>query len=325
MIELQLSTEVLGRTTFGLSPLSETAASIRALTIGPKAAIHRPWIADARPRLADLPIATLVAVAGHLNTLPDFLYPTITRHSADIEEQLEVVSRLGADDIAAGLSHATPNRHLCALLSHGSDAGKVLATDLGIYWRAAIAPYWTRITNTLEEDIGYRASQSFSIGLIRLLGDLHPLISVDQEKLRLDLPAHPDAHYPNAALTLVPCVFISPGLVLTHEIPGRFQILYAARGAARVWENLSEAKRDHRPLADLLGRTRSSVLIALSNPSSTTDLARELGQSPATVSQHLRVLRESGLATSWRVGRVVLYRQTPLAESLIELNHLTFD
>lgn len=53
---------------------------------------------------------------------------------------------------------------------------------------------------------------------------------------------------------------------------------------------------------------------------STTELVRDLRQSSATVSRHLTVLRDSGLASSWRTGRVVLYQQTPLAASLIELN-----
>ena len=50
---------------------------------------------------------------------------------------------------------------------------------------------------------------------------------------------------------------------------------------------------------------------------STTSLSRELGQSPATISQHLAVLRECGMVRSWRSGRSVLYQQTALAASLV--------
>ncbi len=52
-------------------------------------------------------------------------------------------------------------------------------------------------------------------------------------------------------------------------------------------------------------------------PLSTTQFARELGQSPASVNEHLSVLRDSGLVTSRRSGRSVLYRQTPLAEYVV--------
>jgi DNA-binding transcriptional ArsR family regulator len=50
---------------------------------------------------------------------------------------------------------------------------------------------------------------------------------------------------------------------------------------------------------------------------STTQLARELRQSPASVNEHLAVLRNAGLLTSRRSGRNVLYRQTPLAEYIV--------
>lgn len=49
----------------------------------------------------------------------------------------------------------------------------------------------------------------------------------------------------------------------------------------------------------------------------TTQLARELGQSPGTISQHLSVLRRNGLLDSWRSGRSVLYRRTAIASSVI--------
>lgn len=50
---------------------------------------------------------------------------------------------------------------------------------------------------------------------------------------------------------------------------------------------------------------------------STTQLARELRQSRASVNEHLAVLRNAGLLTSRRSGRSVLYRQTPMAEYVI--------
>jgi DNA-binding transcriptional ArsR family regulator len=43
-----------------------------------------------------------------------------------------------------------------------------------------------------------------------------------------------------------------------------------------------------------------------------------IGQSPPSISQHLSVLRRSGLVTSWRSGRSVLYRRTTLASSIVE-------
>jgi len=70
-------------------------------------------------------------------------------------------------------------------------------------------------------------------------------------------------------------------------------------------------------LDSLIGRTRAAILRRLDVPMTTTQVARDLQQSPSTVSEHLTVLRGNGLLISWRAGRGVLYRRTPLASSLM--------
>jgi len=96
-------------------------------------------------------------------------------------------------------------------------------------------------------------------------------------------------------------------------------VIYAARGAGRVWECGPDAETADA-LGALLGRTRATILTRLAIPLSTTQLARELEQSPATISQHLSILRRNGLLTSWRSGRSVLYRRTPLASSFVAMS-----
>ncbi|MET9270169.1 helix-turn-helix domain-containing protein [Kribbella sp. NPDC003557] len=53
-------------------------------------------------------------------------------------------------------------------------------------------------------------------------------------------------------------------------------------------------------------------------PRTTTWLARRIGVSPGTVSDHLSVLAASGIVTSHREGRRVLYTRTPLGADLAE-------
>jgi DNA-binding transcriptional ArsR family regulator len=66
----------------------------------------------------------------------------------------------------------------------------------------------------------------------------------------------------------------------------------------------------------LLGRPRAELLEALRSPATPTDLARVLGVTPSAVSQHLRVLRGSGLVARERIGGSVLYMTTPLGMAL---------
>jgi DNA-binding transcriptional ArsR family regulator len=50
---------------------------------------------------------------------------------------------------------------------------------------------------------------------------------------------------------------------------------------------------------------------------STTQVARELGLSAASVSEHLSVLRRAGLVTARRSGRSVLYQRTVFGTELL--------
>ncbi|MEU2981660.1 helix-turn-helix domain-containing protein [Streptomyces hirsutus] len=64
-------------------------------------------------------------------------------------------------------------------------------------------------------------------------------------------------------------------------------------------------------MAQLLGPTRAGLLAALTQPTSTAQLAARHFLSPATVSYHLGVLHRAGLVARARSGRSVLYRRTP--------------
>jgi DNA-binding transcriptional ArsR family regulator len=53
----------------------------------------------------------------------------------------------------------------------------------------------------------------------------------------------------------------------------------------------------------------------------TTELARELGVSPAAVSGHTKALRAAGLIVSVRAGKSVLHSATPLGSRLLDGSH----
>jgi DNA-binding transcriptional ArsR family regulator len=83
---------------------------------------------------------------------------------------------------------------------------------------------------------------------------------------------------------------------------------------AALWETPATATRS--ALADLVGRTRASLLTALDQPASTTHLAHSLGLATGAVGDHLAILHNAGLLTKARSGRSVLYRRTPLGDAL---------
>jgi DNA-binding transcriptional ArsR family regulator len=85
---------------------------------------------------------------------------------------------------------------------------------------------------------------------------------------------------------------------------------------AELWEEPSAEHTD--PLMALVGRTRAVLLATLDLPRTTTQLAGQLGLSPPAVSQHLKILRDTGLVGARRRGRMVLYQRTAAATALLE-------
>ncbi|MFF9218920.1 ArsR/SmtB family transcription factor [Streptomyces viridosporus] len=64
-------------------------------------------------------------------------------------------------------------------------------------------------------------------------------------------------------------------------------------------------------MARLFGPTRAGLLAALTQPTSTTQLAARHFLGSTTVSYHLGALHRAGLVIRARSGRPVLYRRTP--------------
>ncbi len=323
MITYVLSTDVLGSTRFTFSPLAEVTLSLRLLSSPHPTHIHGPWLREARGRLEGVDLPLLLAVAPPGKWVVSCLVPPSPGPQVTIEEQLRELTQVSPDVLKKDLDEIwqeepSQPRRVQELIAAGARGPGLLAEAMWDYWDAVIDPFWTRMCAVLEDDVSYRVAAQMNGGLYALLEDLHPEVSLEGNLLRVDKPQHTSATYEAHAMTLTPSVFAWPGLILDDGQGDRFGLTYAARGVARVWEGLTAMDRiDDEPLAALLGRTRAAILEMTAVPLSTTQIAHELGQSPGSVNQHLSGLRGSGLVVSRRSGRSVLYRQTPLAQSMI--------
>ena len=92
-------------------------------------------------------------------------------------------------------------------------------------------------------------------------------------------------------------------------------LIYPARGIASLWQPVTGDA--DAALARLLGRTRALLLASLREPATTTTLAGRHDLAPATVSEHLAVLRGAGLITARRDRGQVFYATTGLGDSLL--------
>jgi DNA-binding transcriptional ArsR family regulator len=322
MIEVKLTVDTLGQTRFGYSPLAEVACSIRALGMTQVDHLLQPWLHDVRNRLKSVDLELLLAVQPAGFVTPDFLYPWSPDPKVTIEQQLAVLAELPIERLRDDLELVWAGNRMPTSLTQLRDAGasRYLAEVIWRYWTIAVEPYWPRIRSVIDDDVSYRAGRVLTGGLYDLLSNLHPEVTLGEHALLINKPHHANATYTRPELTLVPSVFVWPNLRFGEDSAGKFDIMFPARGVGRVWEGMSDQQSTGSAddaLRALLGRTRATILARLVLPMTTTQLASDLHQSPGTISAHLSVLRESGLLTSWRSGRKVLYRQTPLATSII--------
>lgn len=312
----------VARIRFGYSPLAEVVQSLYQLSSPGVPALHRPWWEATRVGLRGVDMALLRAVLPATPLVADFLFSSAS-HPGGIDEQLRLVAETDAAEIRADLAAVwgrdtmpAPAQHLVA---EGAAGARRLADTLWRYWSAAIAPHWQQLHAVLEDDVAYRAAQLTAGGVDALLSGLHPEVSVRGEVLRIDKPRHSVEHdLAGDGLTLFPSVFAWPRLMVDKAAGRPATLVYACRGVGRLWGRGSgHPGRDGDALGALLGQSRAAILDRLALPKSTTDLAGELGQSPPSVSFHLSVLRRSGLVTSWRAGRRVMYQRTQLADGLV--------
>lgn len=333
MIDFVLDHEVLGRTYFTVSPIADLVLSLHQLG-RPRHPVHARWQARVRNKVADLDLPLLFAVAPPRRRMADFLLLPSATSRTRIEDQLQELVRIDADDFAAQLGYVWGSempRRVRQLVDAGSDGIAELAEQLAGYWDRALRDVWPRMLGVLEADIGQRSVQLTAEGLYRTLTDLHPEVSAGDGVMQVHKPHLPPEVLRAAGMTLTPSIFVWPQLIIQDGEHGRFGLIYSPRGVATTWEGLPGPDTVRRlgqqqppqrigadPLASLLGRTRAAILRRADVPVTTTQLARELGQSLASVNEHLTLLRDNGLLSSRRAGRSVLYSQTALARSLVD-------
>jgi DNA-binding transcriptional ArsR family regulator len=319
VIELLFEAGDLARIRFARSPVQELMSSMRIAGHADRTRMHQPWVQSVRGAVSALRLDLLRPLLAGRRYVPDFLTPPPDRldtrfadelarvrstPEATVRAQLELLAGDGALPEALLPLYEDPERHL----------GR-LAAEMQAYWRVAIDPVWSRLAGLLDAEIGHRADQLTSGGIVRLLGNLHPELEYADDALRIIWPAwQSQSRLDGAGVLLVPCVFAWPSLLVDTD-PQCPTLVYSPRGVGQVWDG--SARSVTPPVADLLGRSRAALLARLDLPLSTTQVARELGLSAAAVSEHLSVLRRSGLVRSRRAGRQVLYQRTALGTDLL--------
>jgi DNA-binding transcriptional ArsR family regulator len=320
MIFAQFDTEALTRVRFAISPMIEMMASHLALEDPDRAALHMPWVEQARERTQELDLSVLRALLSAPGYRPDFINPPPSSPLVALEDELATMLATPAaqarEEVLRSYEGRTPPPVLDPFLTDPESALADLARLLRSYWDGAMAAHWGRIRSVLEHDVLYRSRQMADGGTHRVFEDLDPSVTWHDGTLRIDQCCDGTLELDGRGLLLLPSVFVWPKVMLVTEPPWQPTLIYPARGVGMLWEPPQAPPSD--ALVKLIGRNRAALLLALDRPRSTSDLAGALGVTDGGISQQLAILADAGLVSRRRVNRYVLYLRSCDGDALLE-------
>jgi len=319
VVRVNFSADDLARTRFGTAPapLVETGLALTELRrTGLRNRRPRPWLREARRAFppAARPLLDLVPPGGS--------WPTFTESpAADLEEALEFVRATPRRFLRCELTSVWQDRPgrppvwLRNLADGDTEALDVVVRALRALHDAIVAPRWDSVVSSFHGDVARRMPVLAAGGHQALFETLD-----DRLKWRCDGLERQgnDSEFElgGTGLVLMPSAFwsgppvfgIGDGLRLGHTL------MYAAQPNGQP-SDPDKAGTDN--LAALLGPTRAAVLRALAEPRGTAELACQVGISPASASEHAKVLRDANLIETRRQGRSVRHSLTPMGRSIV--------
>ncbi|THG34498.1 helix-turn-helix transcriptional regulator [Glaciibacter flavus] len=318
MVSYQLTDADLGGVRFGLSPLCELGLSLRAIKDPSRFPLQLPWLRRTEDARALLDTPTLMALIDERFWTPEFLNPRPTSPLTRIDDEFAVLSRTRTSIFLRDLD-ALHGGIPPALLGDPRLALRRVVDALRALWDSCFAPYWPRMRTVLEADVAYRGRQIAQSGLGPMLNGLSETVSFsgDLVSVRLASASERLQRTDGQGLTLVPTMFTRRGSAPVGDGPP--MIMYPARGQGALWE--TERVASPAAVEGVLGRVRTSLLTALAEPATSTELGVRFDVTTSAVNQHLRALRDAGLLTSTRYGRSVLYFRSELGSSLLGAGH----
>lgn len=315
MIRIHFTAADLGQVTFPDEPQPLWEAALAARALGDRAIppVARRWRREAgrRVRPSMRPLFKLIAPAGQF---PDFLTPPVP--APGLEPAVEVLMNTPSEVVRAELGPWLPaevDKFMQGLLAGRAGSRRALGNAVRDFHVEVLAPSSTELQRRYGADLALRSRAVLHGGVDALLSSLHPDIEWSTPVLTTyGLTAGPtlDIHLNGRGLQLYPSSLTAECLAL--DAPDRRPVLVYPC-ADLPTDDLAEVD----PLADLLGRTRATVLRALTHSATTTQLSRRTGISLPSTSDHTRILRNAGLITTHRTQGTALHSLTPTAHHLL--------
>ncbi|PZG22878.1 hypothetical protein C1I95_04610 [Micromonospora craterilacus] len=318
MISLRLGAVDLARIRFSdrPHPVGTAILAYQALRDPAQAALMPDLAARAGAVTATTgPLRHLLPARG---LLPDFLTPYggIESVAAGIESIRATPRRRITTELTDTYANLPPSPWRRRLVAADPQVLDLLTTALHRYFDAVLAPTWSHLTLSHQDQVTRSAQTYARSGVDGLLAGLHPAIRWRPPVLEIDSWWSAELPGTGEGILLVP----SPLTGLRPRVlvqPGRPVLLVYPAPAP-----VGSPPRGPDPLARLLGHTRAAVLRWLAEPGrhTTTTLGRQAGISISSASEHTAALRAAGLVHSDRAGGAMVHRLTPLGLHLLAQN-----
>lgn len=308
MLRLHFTTDDLVRTTVAptADPLWEVVLAGHRLRDRVHPPVFHGWLDAVRNRLDRRdPAPRLLHLLAPVSEL---LVPP--ESAGGLEAGLAALCATPPHRLAAVLDRLRPLPAWADPLLSGPRGPTVLADLLRHLHSVLVEPHAEAVQESVTADRARRARDLVDAGVNGLLAGLRPHARWDGSTLEVDTPHDLDLHLRGRGLRLVPSYFGRlPGTLTDPELPP--VLVYPISDADR-WTATAPSGLD-----ELLGPTRRAVLECARTGTGTTELARRVGTSPASVSRHTGVLRGAGLLRTTRHGARTVHSLTTLGEALV--------
>jgi DNA-binding transcriptional ArsR family regulator len=253
---------------------------------------------------------------------PDFL----GRVAPGLEESLEEVRATPRATLRSDLSRVwtfrsgAPPPWVRNLADGDQEALALLVRGLRDLHDAIVAPHWASLVAAFHAEVARRMPVLAARGHEALFSELDPRLrwrngGLEQPGAACERDMHGKGLLlmPSASWTGQPMFSFTDG----KDRPN--VMLYGARpkGHAAARDGTAADPVASDSLAALIGPTRAAVLRALRQPRGIMDLAGALGISPASASEHAKVLRDVHLIEASREGRIVRHSLTALGLTVL--------
>ncbi|MGW3601344.1 MULTISPECIES: ArsR/SmtB family transcription factor [unclassified Micromonospora] len=265
--------------------------------------------------VAQAATATLRHLLPGRGSLPDFVTPFdgLESVTAGLEAIRATPARRVRAEVAAAYADvaASPLRRRFATAD--PETLDLFGGAVRTWFEAVLAPHWPDLLAAHRQQVICASQRLARHGLASLFDGLHPAIRWREPVLEVRTWWHGELTGTGHGLILLPSPLAGPRPRVLVE-PGRpILLVYPVPMPRRA------ASAGVDSLGRLLGTTRALVLRRLADDGglTTTVLARAVGISLSSTSEHASALRSAGLIASERDGGAVRHHLTPLGAHLL--------